>query len=193
MKIESHFDLEDFKVIEKIEHAYFPNENITPAEEVFHWYQRNPYTCIGVRNYENKIIASVNILPLKKEIFYAIYENQMNEAEVLAEQIETYDDYKSYFIYLSSISIDKKYRNHYQIITTLLKGCISIFEQLLKKNIQIDQVMVDASTIYGEKICRKLLKMKFIRETSHASKICWENGEEFIQNLNQWKKYLKNN
>lgn len=72
LKIEYKFDLEDFIVMENIEHSYFPNDNITTAEEVMKWYEKNDLTCIGVRNADNQIIASVNILPLKKR-FLKIY------------------------------------------------------------------------------------------------------------------------
>ena len=78
------------------------------------WYEKNNLTCIGVRNADNQIIASVNILPLKKEVFKDIYENRMNEADVVYNQIEEYKDDNSYHIYLSSISIDKKYKNNYK-------------------------------------------------------------------------------
>ena len=40
LKIEYKFDLKDFKMMENIEHSYFPNENITPAEEVLNWYKK---------------------------------------------------------------------------------------------------------------------------------------------------------
>jgi len=183
LKIEYIFNLEDFKTMENIEHSYFPNENITPAEEVLNWYRKNNLTCIGVRNDKNKVIASVSILPLKEETFYDIYREKMNEADVSYEQIEQYEDNKTYFIYLSSISIDKNYRNNYKVISTLLKGCIHAFEVLLKRNIQVQKAMADASTIHGEKICRKLLKMDYIRDTNHASKIYCEDGERFIKTI----------
>jgi len=183
LKIEYIFNLEDFKTMENIEHSYFPNENITPAEEVLNWYRKNNLTCIGVRNDKNKVIASVSILPLKEETFYDIYRDKMNEADVSYEQIEQYEDNKTYFIYLSSISIDKNYRNNYKVISTLLKGCIHAFEVLLKRNIQVQKAMADASTIHGEKICRKLLKMDYIRDTNHASKIYCEDGERFIKTI----------
>lgn len=181
LKIEYIFNLEDFKTMENIEHSYFPNENITPAEEVLNWYRKNNLTCIGVRNDKNKVIASVSILPLKEETFYDIQRDKMHEADVSYEQIEQYEDNKTYFIYLSSISIDKNYRNNYKVISTLLKGCIHVFEVLLKRNIQVQKAMADASTIHGEKICRKLLKMDYIRDTNHASKIYCEDGERFIK------------
>ena len=188
LKIDYNFDLHDFKMMENIEHSYFPNENISPAEEVLKWYEKNNFTCIGVRNSNNKIIASVNILPLKSNVFNDIYENKMNEADVVFEQIEIYEDDKSYLLYLSSISIDEKYRNNYKVITTLLKGCIDLLNNLMKRSIKIEKVMADASTIHGEKICKKLLKMDYIRDTSHKSKIYCVDGKKLIVNLDKLKR-----
>lgn len=190
LKIDYKFDLDDFKVMENIEHSYFPTENISPAEEVLKWYEKNNLTCIGVRNSYNKIIASVSILPLKRRVFNDIYENKMNEADVISEQIEIYEDNTSYLLYLSSISIDEKYRNNYKVITTLLKGCMNLLNILMKRNIRIEKVMADASTNHGEKICKKLLKMDYIRDTSHKSKIYCIDGQEIIKNIKRVKSKL---
>ena len=190
LKIDYKFDLDDFKIMENIEHSYFLNENITPAEEVLEWYEKNNLTCVGVRNSNNKIIASVSILPLHRNVFNDIYENKMNEADVVSEQIEIYEDNKSYLLYLSSISIDEKYRNNYKVITTLLKGCINLLNILMKRNIKIEKVMADASTIHGEKICKKLLNMDYIRDTSHKSKIYCIDGQEIIKNIKRVKSKL---
>lgn len=187
LRIEYKFDLKDFKRIEDIEHLYFPNDNITTAEEVMRWYERNNLTCIGVRNENNEIIASVNVLPLKIDVFNAIYENKMNEADVVYNEIEEYKDNNSYYIYLSSISIDMKYRNNYKVVTTLLKGCMDLFDLLMKRGILIEKVMADASTIHGEKICKKLLKMEYIRKTSHDSQIYSIDGQKFINTIKELK------
>lgn len=187
LKISYKFNLEDFKIMENIEHSYFTNDNISPANEVLRWYEKNNLTCIALRNANSEVIASVNILPLKKEVFDKIYNNQMNEADVVDNQIEEYKDNKSYSIYLSSISIHEKYRNNYKVIITLLKGCINMFDKLSKRNIQIKEVMADASTIHGEKLCKRLLKMNYVRETSHQTKIYYINGEKFMKTM----QYLK--
>ena len=181
LKVEYKFNFEDFKKMENIEHSYFPNDNITPAEEVLKWYEKNDLTCVGVRNEKDEIIASVSILPLKSKVFMDIYENKMNEADVVSEQIEEYQDNETYYIYLASISIDEKYRNNYVVITTLLRGCINLFDLLISRNIKIEKVMADASTVHGEKICSKLLKMNYITDTSHDSKIYCEDGKDFIK------------
>lgn len=183
LKIEYEFTLKDFETMENIEHSYFLNENITTAQEVQKWYIKNNLTCIGVKNDNNEVIASINILPIEKGVFYDIYENKMNEADLKYNQIEEYRNNNSYYIYLSSISIDKKYRNNYKVITTLLKGSINLFNTLIKRNIKIEKVMADACTIHGEKICKKLLKMNFITNTSHDSKIYCKDGEDFINEI----------
>ena len=189
-KIDYKFNLEDFKVMEDIEHSYFPNENITPAKEVLRWYKKNDLTCIGVRNNNNEVIASVNILPLKKKIFYDIYNNKMNEADIISSQIEKYENNNEYYLYLSSISINKKYRNDYYVITTLLKGCISLYKLLADRNIKIIKIMADASTEHGEKICKKLIKMNYIRNTSHNSKIYCVEEKGFKKSINKIMKFL---
>lgn len=190
LKIDYKFKLEDFKVMENIEHSYFPNDNITPAEEVLKWYQRNNLTCIGVRNSNNEVIASVNILPLNERTFYDIYNNKMNEADVIDSQIEIYEGNKEYYLYLSSISINKNYRNNYRVIKTLLKGCIDLYKLLIDRNIKIIKIMADASTEHGEKVCKKLLKMDFIRDTSHNSKIYCVDGNDFLESINRIMKLI---
>ena len=190
LKIDYKFNLEDFKVMENIEHSYFPNDNITPAEEVLKWYQKNNLTCIGVRNSNNEVIASVNILPLNKRTFYDIYNNKMNEADVIDSQIEIYEGNKEYYLYLSSISINKNYRNNYRVIKTLLKGCIDLYKLLMDRNIKIIKIMADASTEHGEKVCKKLLKMDFIRDTSHNSKIYCVDGNNFLESINRIMKLI---
>ena len=190
LKIDYKFNLEDFKVMENIEHSYFPNDNITPAEEVLKWYEKNSLTCIGVRNSNNEVIASVNILPLKERTFYDIYNNKMNEADVIDSQIEIYEGNKEYYLYLSSISINKNYRNNYRVIKTLLKGCIDLYKLLIDRNIKIIKIMADASTEHGEKVCKKLLKMNFIRDTSHNSKIYCVDGNNFLESINRIMKLI---
>ena len=192
LKIDYKFNLEDFKVMENIEHSYFPNDNITPAEEVLKWYQKNNLTCIGVRNNNNEVIACANILPLDEQTFYEIYNNQMNEADVIDTQVKRYENSKEYYLYLSSISINQNYRNNYHIITTLLRGCMYLYELLIDRNIRIIKIMADASTEHGEKICKKLLKMDYIRETSHNSKIYCMDGKNFIKSMDKIMKFLNN-
>ena len=191
-RIDYNFNIDDFREIEDIEKEYFPERNISKAEEVMSWYKKNNFTSIGVRNSENKIVASVNILPINKQIFYDVYNDIMNEADIVESQIEKYKNNNSYYLYLSSISVRKKYLNNYKLITKLLRGCIDMFELLNARNIKIEKVMADASTIHGEKLCKKLLKMEYIRDTSHNSKIYTVDGDKFLDVMKRLKIFIKN-
>ena len=190
-KIDYNFHINDFKEIEDIEKDYFPERNISKAEEVMKWYEKNNLTCVGVRNSENKIVASVTILPLNKTIYYDVYNDIMNEADIIESQIEKYQNDNSYYLYLSSISVRKEYLNNYRLVSKLLKGCIDLFDLLKCRNIKISNVMADASTIHGEKICKKLLKMEYVRETSHNSKIYVIDGDKFIELMKRLKRFYK--
>lgn len=181
--IDYTFSLEDFKRVEEIEKDYFEEENISSAEEVMKWYEKNNKTSIGVRNSEGTIIASINILPLKKNIYDDIYNNRINEADIIYEDIEEFKDDMECFLYLSSISIDKNYKNNYILLSKLIKGTIDLLEELLERNIKIKEVLADAGTIYGRKICERILNMNFVTDTFHGTKIYHIEGKEFLEIL----------
>lgn len=52
---------------------------------------------------------------------------------------------------------------------------------LLERNIKIEKIMAEASTIHGQKICKKLLNMDYIRNTRYNTKIYCEDGERFFK------------
>ena len=77
----------------------------------------------------------------------------------------------------------------YTYLQYLLKGCIDLYTLLTNRNIKIIKMMADASTEHGEKICKKLLKMDFIRDTSHNSKIYCIDGNDFINSFDKIIKF----
>lgn len=189
-KIDYKLTLDDFIEIENIEHTYFESDNITNAQEVWNWYKKNNLTCVAIRDKNSNVVGSINILPLKEKVFNDIYNNKINESNIVAEDILQYEDKKSYYMYLSSISIKGDLLNNYEIIKTLLKGALGLFNKLENRNIKIKKLMADASTIHGEKICRKLLKMDFIIKTSHNSKIYCSNEENTYKEIQKLRKKL---
>lgn len=158
-KIANKLDLKDFKKMEQIEHNYFPNENVTVAEEVYKWYLKNPDTCFAFLNETDEVIASCNLLPLKPIVIEKIMKEQLDEATITDKQIEVYEEGKVYDLYLSAISIDPAYRNQISILKLLIKKVVAFFVKLEEQNITIRQIMAEASTKQGENICKKLLKM----------------------------------
>ena len=187
-KIDNKLTAADFIEIENIEHTYFENDNITNANEVWKWYTKNKLTCVAVRDKNSNLVGSINILPINEKVFNDILNDKINESSIVAEDILQYEDNSLYYMYLSSISIKKELLNNYELITTLLKGALELLNILENRNITIKKIMADASTIHGEKICKKLLKMDYITETSHNSKIYCSSGENFYKEIERLKK-----
>ena len=191
-KIEDTFSLKDFNKIQKIEESYFEKDEVIPAKEIFRWYNQNNKICIGVRNQAGDIIASLNILPLKKEVFDNICKKDIDKTKISYTDIEKYEKNKYYYLYFSSIQIDEKYRNNFIVLKKLIIGGLLLFEKLHKDNISIVKVVADVTTPYGEKICKKLFNMNKVLTEDNNSKLYYEDGENFEENLNSLiKLYLK--
>lgn len=172
---------DDFIKMEEIDHQYFPEENISPALEAYKWYLADQNSCITIKD-NSTVIAYVNILSLKKDVYDKIKNNKMNESEILVSDLELNKNKYFNYLYFSTIAIDK---NHRDIAT--LRKLIDITTQKLVKLViegcKIKEVMADCSTLEGQKITQRFLKLKPFKKTSHNSMIHILSGEEFMKFL----------
>ena len=88
---------EDFVQMEEIDKQYFPKENIAPARESFKWYLADPNSCVVVRE-RGKVVAYINILSLKKDIYDKVKYNKINESQIVMENLELSSE--KYYNYL---------------------------------------------------------------------------------------------
>ncbi len=193
-KVKNELTLLDFEQMEEIEQNYFSKENITPAKEVWKWYVKNPDTCIAIINEKEQVIGSCTILPLKRNMIEGIINHTIDEAKLTDEQIEAYEEGGSYDWYLSAISVHPAYRNQISILKLFFKAALQLLDKLEEQNIEIHQIMAEASTKHGENICTKLLKMQYRGDMPDGSKIYsleMEDKIEFIQHISKLIKERK--
>lgn len=171
--------LQDFVKMEEIEHQYFPNENITTANEAYNWYLADPNSCIVVKN-KNEVIASINILSLKEDVFNLLKYNKLNESEIKVEDLQLENTKYMNYLYFSSISVDKNFRN-IQTLKKLIDATKTHIKKLSCFNIV--EVVADCSTPQGEKLATRFLKLKPFIKTDHGSVIHILDGKQFINNL----------
>lgn len=177
--------LKDFIRMEEIDHQYFPNENISPAKEAYKWYLADPNSCIFVKDNSN-VVAYVNLLSLKKEIYEKVKYNKLNESEILVTDLEL-DKHKYYnYLYFSCIAIDKEHRN-IQTLKKLIQITSQKILEIENMGYEIKEVMADCSTPQGIKITQKFLKLKPFKKTDHGSTIHIETGKEFLKNIERAK------
>lgn len=173
-------EFKDFEKMEQIDRQYFPIENIAPAEESYKWYIANPNSCVVVKE-SDEVIAYINILSLKEEIYNKVKFNKMNESEIVVEDLELRGDKYFNYIYFPVIAIDKQHRN-IKTLRNLLNATKEHMQTILIKH-KIIEVMTDCSTKEGQKITQRILKLKPFMKTSHNSTIHICDGDTFIKNL----------
>lgn len=173
--------LKDFVDMEKIDHQYFPNANITPAKEAYNWYLKDKNTIVALKE-DGVVVAYINLLSLKKEIFDKIKHNQMNESQTKMADLETNKDKYMEYLYFASIAVEKGHRD-LKTATKLFLKCREMLKNLLNSNIKIKEVMADCSTKEGKEIAKRILHLKPYMNTSHNSEIYVLDGNAFIKNL----------
>ena len=173
----------DFIKMEEIDHQYFPDENVSPADEAYKWYLADPNSCVVVKDNSN-VVAYVNILSLKEEVYNKVKFNEMNESQILVSDLELNKDKYFNYLYFSTIAIDENHRDIHtlrQLIDITSKKIIEIVNQ----GCEIKEVMADCSTPQGQKITQRFLKLKPFMKTSHNSMIHILSGDEFIELLHK--------
>ena len=171
---------EDFEKMEAIDHQYFPDENISPALEAYKWYLADPNSCVVIKE-DNVVVAYINILSLKKDVYEKVKNDVLNESEIVMEDLELKKEKYFNFLYFSVIAIDQNHRN-VRTLKKLLDTTKSHIKNIIK-DCQLIEVMADCSTKEGKKITERMLKLKPYKNTSHGSVIYVAKGKEFIENI----------
>lgn len=174
-------DYNDFIKMEEIDKQYFPEENISPAGEAYKWYLADENSCIVVKE-EKDVVAYINMLSLKKNIYDKIKLNKMNESEIKVSDLELAKEKYYNYLYFSAIAVDKKYRSA-SALRKLLYVCKNHIRKLLDKGVKFIEVMADCSTDEGAKITKHILKLKPFIKTSHGSVIYFIDGQTFLKNF----------
>lgn len=172
---------EDFVEMEKIDHQYFPDENITPAKESYKWYLKDKNTIVAIKEH-GVVVAYINFLSLKKEVFDKIKNNQINESQTKMTDLETDKEKYMSYLYFASIAVEKGHRD-IKTVTKLFLKCRSALKKLINSNVKIKEVMADCSTKEGREIAKRILHLKPYKKTSHSSEIFISDGQSFIKNL----------
>ena len=149
------------------------------------WYNEfiKQHSCVVVKDNSN-VVAFVNILSLKKEIYDKVKHNEMNESQILVTDLELDKDKYFNYLYFSTIAIDKTHRD-IQTLRELINITSKKILEIVNQGCELKEVMADCSTPQGQKITQRFLKLKPFMKTSHNSIIHILSGEEFVKLLNK--------
>ena len=144
------------------------------------WYNEfiKQHSCVVVKDNSN-VVAFVNILSLKKEIYDKVKHNEMNESQILVTDLELDKDKYFNYLYFSTIAIDKTHRD-IQTLRELINITSKKILEIVNQGCELKEVMADCSTPQGQKITQRFLKLKPFMKTSHNSIIHILSGGKFL-------------
>jgi hypothetical protein len=152
MNIKEKKTLQDFILMEKLELKYYSEEHITPHKEAYEWYLAFPMTDVALEE-NGKIVAFMDIIPIKDDIFNKIKKGRLNDKYLTTEDMIDLAQLKAgetVNLLLSCIVVDEAYRKT-NAIKIMIKEHLKNFQSYIDKGIIFDSIITSNVTKQGEK------------------------------------------
>lgn len=157
---------QDFVDMYEIDKLVLRSDLIALPEVTFKWYQYNIYTHIAVRSESTgKIAGYFALLPVTDELFNKIQSGDFKDNDLSTDGIRQYDIADFYKLYVAAVCVHPKHQNT-TAFNRLYHALIEImYELATEREIYITNIITEASTKQGEKLC-KILGLKKLMSTN---------------------------
>ena len=172
-KKEDHYEVilpgemsyQDFVDMYEIDTLVLRPDLIAVPDITYKWYQYNIYTHIAVRSVRTgKIAGYFALLPVTDELFSKIQSGDFKDNDLSTDEIRQYDMADFYKLYAAAVCIHPKHQNT-TAFNRLYHALIEMmYELATEREIYITDIITEASTKQGEKLC-KILGLKRLMDT----------------------------
>lgn len=172
-KKEDHYEVilpgelsyQDFVDMYEIDKLVLRSDLIALPDITFKWYQYNIFTHIAVRSVNTGRIAGYfALLPVTDELFNKIQSGDFKDNDLSTDGIRQYDMADFYKLYIATVCIHPKDQNT-TAFNRLYHALIEMmYELATEREIYITDIITEASTKQGEKLC-KILGLKKLMNT----------------------------
>lgn len=118
------------------------------------WWKKNPYMCRVIYNAENRkdIWGYLTMIPMAEETIFKLLRREMHERDIKTEHILTYEEKKSYTVYVNAIVIKPERQAS---VRTLINSMLDYWcEQY--PSIKIEKIYAYAESDEGWNVIRHL-------------------------------------
>ena len=156
---------QDFVDMYEIDKLVLRSDLIAPPYITHGWYQYNIYTHIAVRSARmGKIVGYFALLPVTDELFQKIQLGDFKDNDLSTDGIRQYDLEDFYKLYVAAVCIHPDCQNT-TAFNRLYHALIEMmYELATERDIYITDIITEASTKQGEKLC-KILGLKKLKNT----------------------------
>lgn len=150
----------DFLETDEIDYLVLREDLIASVETAIEWYDYNNYTYIAIRDCDTrKIVGYFTLLPITEDTYNLILSGDFMDKEFTTDSIVQYEAPGIYILYVASVAIHPKYQNSnafIELYNAVIDVVIGLAQQ---REIYFSQILAEASTKQGEKLC-KIMGMK---------------------------------
>lgn len=157
---------QDFVDMYEIDRLVLRPDLIAPPEITYEWYQYNIYTHIAVRSSKTgKVIGYFALLPVTDELYNKIQSGDFKDNDLTTDGIRQYNIPDFYKLYVACVCVHPDYQNtqaFHRLYHALIK---MMYELATDREVYITDIITEASTKQGEKLC-KILGLKKAMDTN---------------------------
>jgi hypothetical protein len=165
------FTFQDFLDMYEIDRMVLRSDLIAPPEVTYKWYQYNNFSHIAVRSRTTKkIIGYFTLFPVTDDLYEEIKSGNFKDNDLNTKGIRTYDIPDFYKLYVACVCIHPDFRNteaFHKLYNSLVK---MMYTLATEKEIYITDIITEASTPQGLKLC-KILGFKKLMDTNLNTEI----------------------
>lgn len=145
----------DFLETDEIDYLVLREDLIASVETAIEWYEYNNYTYIAIRDCATKkIVGYFTLLPITEDTYNLILSGDFMDKEFTTDSIVQYEAPGIYILYVASVAIHPQYQNtnaFLELYNAVIDVVIGLAQQ---REIYFSQILAEASTKQGEKLCR---------------------------------------
>ena len=159
----------DFEETDEIDYLVLREDLIASIETAIEWYDYNNYTYIAIKDKSTKrIVGYFTLLPITQDTYNLILSGDFMDKEFTTDSIVQYDAPGIYILYVAAVAIHPYYQNSNAFIE-LYNAVIDVILALAQqREIYFSQVLAEASTKQGEKLCKIMGMKKHTSTTSNT-------------------------
>lgn len=106
----------DLPYLLALDYQMYGIENTVDISITNTWWKKNPYMCriLFNKNDRKDIWGAITLMPMKEEVIFRILRDEIQEKQITAENILTYNAEGKYCAYLPSAMIKSEHQRHFR-------------------------------------------------------------------------------
>ena len=169
--------MKDFAAMSDLERRCYGKEFITPPQEAFRWYQKDPKTAIAALAGE-RVAGFINLFPIRTEAYIRLRQGAFNDRDM--ELSDLADPGEGDQMFLCCIAVDRSYRAG-ALTGELLRRAVEVYAPWEER---MDRLITDNVTPAGMRFSERMGLTQIVG-SDHGSRVYEGTYRDFAAMVRQ--------